>query len=404
MRILMIHNRYLQRGGEDASFEAEVGLLQKNDSDVVVYEENNERIHDLGPGRAAVRSIWSSEAHGKVRKLLGETRCDIMHVHNFFPLISPSVYFAARAHHVPVVQTLHQYRLLCPVGTFHRDNQVCEDCLGKACAWPGVLHGCYRSSRVASGVVAATMFAHRLARTWTEMVDIYIALTRFGRDKFIKGGLPAERIMVKSNFLLSNSEAGLGGGGYAVFVGRLEVEKGIDTVMRAWEKLAGKIPLRVIGDGSLRLRAQEEAKHIPGVTFLGWRPRAEVLDIVGKAEFLIFPSTWYEGQSMVLIESFSKGTPVIGSRIGSVEEVIEDGRTGLLFNPGDPDDLVAKVNWALAHRAELSSMRAQARLEYQTKYTAERNYQRLMEVYAKAILRTRLAGAMGGQSLERESS
>lgn len=381
-----------------------MGLLRNNDCDVVIYEEKNERIRDLGSSRAAVRSIWSSEAYGKVRKLLSEKRCDIMHVHNFFPLISPSVYFAARAHHVPVVQTLHQYRLICPVGTFYRDNQVCEDCLGKAFPWPGVLHGCYRNSRVASGVVAATMFAHRIARTWTEMVDVYIALTRFGRDNFVKGGLPVERIMVKSNFLLSDPEAGPGGGGYAVFIGRLEEEKGIETVMRAWKQLAGKVPLKVVGDGSLRLRVEEEIRSIPGVTFLGWRPRAEVLDILGKAEFLIFPSKWYEGQSMVMIESFSKGTPTIGSRIGSIEELIEDGRTGLLINPGDPDDLVAKVNWALAHRAELSSMRAQARLEYQTKYTAKLNYQRLMEVYEKAILRTKLAGAMGGQSLERESS
>ena len=386
MRVLMLHNRYLQRGGEDESFEAEVELLRKNNCDVIVYEENNERIRNLGSVHTALRSIWSSETYRKIRKLLREKRCDVLHVHNFFPLISPSAYYAARAHHVPVVQTLHQYRLLCPVGTFYRGSQVCEDCLGKACPWPGVLHGCYRSNRLASGAVAATMYVHRLARTWAEMVDIYIALTRFGRDKFVEGGLPAEKIMVKSNFLLSDPGAG-GGGCYAVFIGRFSEEKGIEIVMRAWEKLASDIPLKVVGDGPLKLRVEEAAKRIPKVKVLGWRRHAEVLDILGNAEFLIFPSTWYEGQSMVIIESFSKGTPVIGSRLGSIAELIKDGRTGLLFNPGDPEDLAAKVDWALAHRAELSSMRAQARLEYETKYSAEQNFQRLMEIYEVAIAR-----------------
>lgn len=396
MRILMLHNRYLHRGGEDVSFESEVGLLRSNDCDVVIYEENNERIQDISPVRVAVRSTWSSESHGKVRKLLSQTRCDVMHVHNFFPLMSPSVYYAARAHRVPVVQTLHQYRLMCPVGTFYRDNRICEDCLGKLFPWPSVLHGCYRNSHVASGAVATMLFVHRLARTWTEMVDAYISLTQFGREMFIRGGLPAEKIKVKSNFLLTDPEAGSGGGGYAVFVGRLEAEKGIETVIGAWKKLAGKMPLRVVGDGSLRRRVEEEAKHVPGVTFLGWRPRAEVLGILGKAEFLIFPSTWYEGQGLVMNESYAKGTPIIGSRIGSIAELIEDGRTGLLFNPGDPDDLVAKVNWALTHRSELSSMRAQARLEYQTKYTAEQNYQSLMEIYEKAISGAFPERAVGG--------
>ena len=390
MRVLMLHNRYLERGGEDVSFEKEMALLREKGCEVTPYEENNQRIKNLGLFRTGIQATWSRDTYRRVRKQLRERRYDVLHVQNFFPLISPSVYYAARAEDTPVVQTLHQYRLLCPVGTLFRAGRVCEDCLGKAFPWPGVLHGCYRNSRAASGAVATMLSLHRMRGTWENLVDVYIALTNFGRDKFIGGGLPAERIMVKPNFVFPDPQPGPGDGGYALFIGRLVPEKGIETLLAAWQRLGGRIPLKIVGDGPLAPRVADAAKRVPGVQYLGWQPSPEVLSLMGEAEFLVLPSSWYEGgQPIVAIEAFATGTPVIASRLGAMAEVIDHGQSGLLFHPGDPDDLVSQVDWALRHGAQLSSMRARARSEFEMNFTAERNYHLLMEIYEAAITRAR---------------
>lgn len=309
---------------------------------------------------------------------------DLVHVQNFFPLISPSVYYAAKAEKVPVVQTLHNYRLLCPNGLFFRDGHVCEDCLGKPVPWPGVLHACYRESRTATTAATVMLTTHRIMRTWTEMVDVYIALTEFARQKFVQGGIPAEKIVVKPNFVHSDLGCGEGRGGYALFVGRLSTEKGVDTLLAAWKLLAGQLPLKIVGDGPLSSQVTEAVKKLDCVEWLGRRPVQEVYALMGNAMLLIFPSKWYETFGRVAIEAFAKGTPVIAANIGAITELIEHGRTGFLFCPGDSEDLAAKVKWALAHPRELTQMRREARSEFESKYTAKENYRRLMEIYALA--------------------
>ncbi len=381
MRILSIHNRYQIRGGEDESRQSEENLLREMGHHVEVYEEHNDRISTMNPLRVASKTIWSEESNQIIRRRLQQQPHDIIHVQNFFPLISPSVYYAAKEQGVPVVQTLRNYRLLCPNALFFRDGQVCEDCLGKFVPLPGVMHGCYRESRVASTAVASMITVHRTLRTWVEMVDVYIALTEFARQKFIEGGLPAEKIVVKPNFVNPDPGVGQGSGGYALFVGRLSVEKGLDTLLAAWEQLSEQMPLKIVGDGPLAPQVESAVKRLPSVEWLGRRPMPEVHQLMGEAKFLIFPSKWYETFGRVAVEAFAKGTPVIAANIGAIAELVDDHRTGLKFQPGNSVDLANKVEWALAHPQELSQMRLRARAEFEAKYTAQKNYSRLMEIY-----------------------
>lgn len=385
MRILSIHNLYQIRGGEDESRETEEGLLREKGHHVDVYEENNKRVPTLGKLQLAFRTIWSVESYKTVRNLLRKGNYDLIHVQNFFPLISPSVYYAAKAEGVPVVQTIRNYRLLCPNSQFFREGKVCEDCLGKFVPWPGVVHACYRDSRLTTAVVSSMLTVHRIMATWEKMVDVYITLTEFASQKLIEGGLPSNKIVVKPNFVLSDSGPGVGSGGYALFVGRLSREKGLDTVLEAWELLQEKIPLKIVGDGPLAEMVQKAAMRIPEVEWLGRRPLPEVYELMGEAKFLIFSSEWYETFGRVAVEAFAKGTPVIAANIGAIAELVESGRTGLLFRPGDRQDLIRQVEWANTHPEELMQMRRKARAEFEAKYTPEENYRQLMRIYQNLL-------------------
>lgn len=301
-------------------------------------------------------------------------------------LVSPSAYYASQEAGVPVVQTLHNYRLVCPAATFFRDGHVCEDCLGKTPPWPGVMHACYRGSRSQTAVVAAMLTVHRALKTWREQVDCYITMTDFTRRKLIAGGLPAEKVAVKPNFVHPDPGMKDGHGCYALFVGRLSPEKGLRTLLQAWQGIRD-IPLKIVGDGPLldEVRSVMQAQQLRGVEVLGTRTRQEVMDLMHGASFLVFPSEWYECFPVTLAEAFACGLPVVASSLGVMAEIVEDGRTGLHFKPGDPEDLAAKVEWAWGHPCEMTVMGREARHEYEQKYTAERNYQQLTEVYQMVI-------------------
>lgn len=387
MQILTIHNEYQIRGGEDESCELEQRLLQEKGHYVDSYIDSNQRIKTLGAIKTAFKTIWSTESYRKVQQKLQQTKYNIVHVQNFFPLISPSVYYAARAEGVPVVQTLRNYRLLCPNALFFRDGEICEDCLGKPIPYPGVVHGCYRGSRAASSVTAAMITTHRAIQTWTDRVDVYITLTHFAREKFIQGGLPAEKIVVKPNFVYPDPGVGEGQGSYALYVGRLSVEKGLDTLISAWEQLKIPFPLKIVGDGPLAPDVQRAAEKSSKIEWLGRKPMADVHALMGEAMFLVFPSKWYETFGRVAVEAFAKGTPVVAANVGAIAELVQDGHTGLLFNPGDAKSLASKVDWLLSHPSKLAEMRQTARSEFETKFTATANYQRLMEIYELAVCR-----------------
>jgi glycosyltransferase involved in cell wall biosynthesis len=391
LRILVAHNEYQQHGGEDTVLASETRLLESHGHAVIRYRRDNaelKRRSGIGALAAAWETIWSFSSREALRKVLKAERPDVAHFHNTFPLISPSAYYACAEAGVPVVQSLHNYRLLCPGATLLRDGKVCEECLGRSVPWPGVLHGCYRGSRGATLATAAMLSAHRAMGTWQEKVTLYIVLTEFARKKFTEGGLPADRMIVKSNFVADHPIQRASSGNYALFVGRLSTEKGPQLLPVAWHSMLAQISLRIVGDGVL-LKALSEEIGRKGLSsrieLMGRRPAGEIEAVMTGARFLIMPSVWYEGFPMTVVEAFACGLPVIASRIGSLAEIVEDGRTGLHFTPGDAVDLAAKVEWAWTHPAEMEEMGRAARREYETKYTPEINYARLMEIYERAI-------------------
>lgn len=389
MRILLVHNRYLQAGGEDTVFEMEKILLEHMGHNVTTFIEDNARLTEISLAKSVIETIWSRESQIKLNQLIKEFRPDVVHFHNTFLRISPAAYYTVKEIGLPVVQTLHNYRLICPGSLLMRDGQVCEKCLKKVIPWPGVVYGCWRGSKLQTSVVVAMITFHRLLETWKRKVDVYIALTEFARQKFIEGGLPEEKIMVKPNFVHPDPGLGQHTGNYALFVGRLSEEKGLKTLLFAWEKIKD-IPLKIVGDGPLRMEIEKKIEKTGlKVELLGRCSRNEVLQLMKEAKVFVFPSECYEGFPMTIAEAFATGLSVIASRLGVMAEIVEDGRTGLLFEPGNPEDLAEKVAWAWAHPERMDQMGRESRKEYEAKYTAERNYKMLMEIYRIAIERAK---------------
>ncbi|MBI3609166.1 MAG: glycosyltransferase [Nitrospirae bacterium] len=386
MKILLVHNAYQQRGGEDAVFAAEAQLLAAQGHGIVQYHRHNDELRSggwFGAALAGVNTVWSSGSYRALRDLLANEKPEVAHFHNTFPLISPAAYYACAEAGVPVVQTLHNYRLLCPAATFLRDGRMCESCLGRSVPWPGIVHGCYRDSRAATTAVSGMLTMHRALQTWKKKVDVYIVLSEFAREKFIEGGLPPERIVVIQNFVSPDPGPKTTPGEYALFVGRLSEEKGLGVLLAAWKSMGVDVPLRIAGNGPLRRELEAEAQRgeFGQISFLGQMTHAEILGLMKGARLLVFPSVWYEGFPMTIAEAFACGLPVIASRLGAMAEIVEDGHTGLHFTPGDAADLAAKVDWAWTHPREMQEMGRAARAEYEAKYTAEKNYELLMGAY-----------------------
>lgn len=389
MKVLLVHNEYQQPGGEDIVFRQEEELLSRFGHTVLTYKRSNHEIsRSSAPRRLLLpkQLIWAEDARHDVARILEKEEPNVVHVHNTFTQISPSIYTACRDAGIPVVQTLHNFRLLCPAATFFRDGKVCEECATHS-LWHSVEHGCYRKSRAGTAAVAMMLAAHRSLRTWTRNIDTYIALTEFARQKFMRHGFPAERIQVKPNFVAPDPGQGAEKGGYALFVGRLSEEKGLRTLLASWTCLKTPIRLFVIGDGPLRSELEEYAVayDLSAVSFLGRLSHEETQEAIKAARFLILPSECYENFPMTIVEAFAGGTPVICSRLGAMQEIVEAGRTGLHFAASNSQDLAEKVSWAWAHDGRMSAMGKAARRDYETKYTAEKNHSLLMDTYEKAM-------------------
>jgi glycosyltransferase involved in cell wall biosynthesis len=398
MKILSVHNSYQKPGGEDQVFAQEADLLRSHGHQVLLYQASNDQVSGRNPLVLFGNTIWNKQTHSELRALMRRERPQILHVHNTFPVISPAVYYAANEEGIPVVQTLHNYRMLCPAATLFREGHVCEDCLGKQVPWPGVVHGCYRGSRLATAAGVAMLATHNYKQTWSTCVSAYIALTDFARNKFIQGGFPAAKIVVKPNYLQTDPGPGVGRGNYAFFVGRLTPEKGITTMLEAWRQIGNELPLHVAGDGPLASEVEKASREMESVTWLKWLPRSEILQRMKDASVLMLPSTWYEGFPMILAEAFAVGLPVIASNLGSMSSIVDHLRTGLHFEPGNASDLVEKVRWLHTHPAEVDLMRAQARKEYEIKYTAEENYAQMIHIY-ESVLSSQRSHAAGRPNL-----
>ena len=384
MKILIVHNSYQQAGGEDSVVASEIELLRSHGHEVECYGRSNHEAACMSKLALLRDTLWSSRSTIELSELIQHFAPDVMHVHNTFPLISPSAYWAADNAGVPVVQTLHNFRLLCPQAMHLRDGKVCEDCTGSL-PWRGAVRGCYRDSIPQSMVLAAMLTLHRTLGTYRSKVSRYIALNEFCREKFVAGGLPSGRIVVKPNFVdfaappVAQREG-------LLFVGRLSEEKGIATLAAAARQLAGA-SVRVVGSGP----EQPLLEGVPNVRLLGGMPGDQVRAEMSVAQALILPSICYENFPRTLVEAYGCGLPVIASRLGALPELVEEGVTGLLFEPGDATDLADKMRWALAHPEQMAHMGQQARLRYEQRYTAERNYAQLMAVYERVVVERQTA-------------
>lgn len=389
MRVLIVHNSYQKPGGEDVAVAQESLLLESQGHQVISYSRSNDELKNLSSMQRLLfvkDLVYSSASKCEIETLLHKEKPDVVHVHNTFMMISPSVFDACQEAGIPVLQTLHNYRLLCPAWTLSRNGKVCEDCL-EGGLWHGIWHGCYRESHAMTAAVAAMLKFHRITGTWNNSVDGYVALSDFARGKFIEGGLPANRIHVKPNFVQSDPGEKRKPGSYALFVGRLSPEKGVQTLLSAWAQMSQWYPLVVIGDGPLResLEAEVAKQNISSVTFKGWLPRAQTIEAMKQSAFLVVPSLWYEGFPMTIAEAFACGTPVLCSKLGGMQEIVDDGRTGLHFEPGNAEDLAAKLTALLAQPEKIAQMGIAARWEYKSRYTAETNYSLLMRIYEQSI-------------------
>ncbi|HUO17207.1 MAG TPA: glycosyltransferase [Verrucomicrobiae bacterium] len=389
MKIIIVHNHYQQPGGEDVVFQQETALLRSKGHEVVVYTRNNSDVNTY-PGIQKLvllkKAIWSTETYIEFKELLRREKPDLVHVHNIWVMISPSIYVASHDAGIPVVQTFHNYRLLCPAGTFFRNGNICEECLDHG-QLRSVLHGCYRESRTETAAKALMLAIHRRRGTWTDCIDAFIALSHFSRDKFVRGGLPPEKLFVKPNFVHPDPGVDSAKENYAVFIGRLSPEKRVSTVLNAWTRLSNPIDLLIIGGGPEAAGLQKQAQRhgLRHVDFRGYLPREQALALMQRSRFLIFSSEWYENFPVTIAEAFACGVPVICSNMGAMQEIVEDGRTGLYFLPGDPEDLAEKVDWAWNHPERMEEMGREARKEYEQKYTAEENYPQLMKIYEHVL-------------------
>jgi glycosyltransferase involved in cell wall biosynthesis len=382
LKVLIVHNRYTQPGGEDEVVAAETAMLRRHGHEVVEYTEDNRRARSMSRLRLAARTIWSTESRRAIAGIVRSERPDVAHFHNTFPLISPSGYYACREAGIPVVQTVHNYRIVCSNAMLLRDGRPCVKCVGRSIPWPGVRYGCYHHSVAQSAVIATMIGTHHWIGTWTEVVDIYITLTKFASATLVLAGISPSKIRVKPNFYFPDHGPGTPQEGRALFVGRLTEDKGLRVLLSAWTRLAGRWPLTIIGDGPLRDDVIAATQRIPNVEWLGWREQDEVLACMQQSSLLVIPSLAYEGFPRIIPEAFSVGLPVLVTGHGGLPEIVEDGVSGTFSKPGDEIDLALRVESTLRNPSLLAKLRTGARRAFESRYSEQPNYDALLKIYA----------------------
>ena len=390
MRILKVHNFYTQPGGEDTVYHNETALLRSHGHEVIEYHEFNNNIEAMNKALVAIQTIWSYSSYRKFRKFLQASRPNVVHFHNTFPLISPSAYFACKDLEIPVIQTLDNQRLICPAASFYRDGKLCLECLGKTPPWPGILHACYHDSHLHTAVVASMLAFNRWLKTWQRKVDLFLCSTYFYKDLFVEAGLPTSKIVVMPHFVWDDPLPGPAekNDGYAVFIGRLDAEKGVKTLLNAWLHI--DFPLKIRGNGHFDKQAREFVRrhNLSNIEFVERLKEGELSELISKARFLIMPSEgYYETFGMVIIEAYSRGVPAVASNIGVIPELVSDKQTGLLFEAGNAQDLADKARWMWDHQDEADIMGKNGLAQYKQRFTPNRCYETLIDTYERLIHR-----------------
>ncbi len=385
-RVLLAHNFYREAGGEDAVYRNEQRLLEAHGIEVFTYERHNNETERYNPFQLVqhgVRVAWNASNYKDIEAIIRQFKPDIAHFHNTFQMISPSAYQACADHHVPVIQTLHNFRLICPGGLLQRDGIPCEKCVGTS-LWPALQHRCYRHSLMATVSVVWMLQRNRSAGIYRKAVSRYIALTAFQASRLVAGGIPADRISIKPNCLLDPPAPANGQGGFMVYVGRISEEKGVRTLLRAWREVPN-VPIKIVGDGPLRSELQAATHDLVHIEWLGQLDHEQVTDLIGQAVMLVAPSECYEGLPMVILEAYACGTPVLASRIGSLTELIIENETGYLFPPGDTNALATVARRLWDDQPLLHNLRPGVRRRFEKHYTAERNIKILMNIYRSCL-------------------
>jgi glycosyltransferase involved in cell wall biosynthesis len=390
MRILFIHNRYQQEGGEDVALDLEVRLLEQKGHVVTTLLFDNEGMDGfLKKVERGMQALYNRRSARIVERIIREFGPDLVHVHNIFFTASPSVIRVAAKHKLPVVLTLHNYRLICANALLLRDNKVCSLCVQKVFPLDGIRYKCYRGSAVETGLVTAVTGLHKVLRTWQKKVDAYITLTGFARSRFQASSMAAvqDRLRLLPNFIFDPGTGGPMGErkDFFLFVGRLSREKGAHTLVEAFAGLP-ESKLVIIGDGPERERMEETCRSYPNIVFAGRKTRAEVLQAMKECKALLFPSIWYEGLPFTIIEAFAAGTPVFASAIGAMQELIRDGYNGFHFPPGDAEALRAAIVRFESHPEVNGPLYENARETWSRNYDPESHYAGLMAIYKSVLI------------------
>ncbi len=388
-KVLMVHNFYQIGGGEHTVFENEKKLLLDNGHEVIEYTRHNNEIKGLrGKVLVPFITIFNFRTYFEVKKIIKREKIDVMHCHNTFPIISPSVYYAAKSLKVPVIQTIHNFRLLCPNGVFYKNGAICEECLecglGKS-----ILNKCYRGSRLGTIVVASMLKIHRILNTYNKKVDKYIALTEFNKNKLTKI-IKEDLITVKPNFVHTNSLNEVneqGGKENFVFVGRLDPEKGIEFLLEAWTRIKTE-KLIIVGDGPLRKCVENYSKKSSNIKYLGRRSHNDVLQIIKKSKAYVFTSEIYEGFPMVIAEAMSEGTAIICPNIGNGMSIVENENVGLHYGIKNTEDFIKKIN-NLSRSENYITYGKNAKKTFEEKYNSKINYEILNDIYNEVIKNVR---------------
>ena len=386
MRILLLHNKYQYAGGEDKVFEAEAELLAGYHHQVerLVFD-NKEISTTYDKLMSGVMSLYNFRSAKILDRMIKAFKPDILHVHNFVPLASPAVFFVAKRNKIPVVLTLHNYRLICPSATLFYKGKIYERSLTRIFPIDAILKGVYRNSIVQTAALALTTSFHNILGTWRNKVGRFIVLTEFAKVKFLESRLNVspQQFMLKPNFITDPGNGNEAREDFFLFVGRLSEEKGIRVLLNAFKR--SDLKLVIIGDGPMQAEVESVVKERTNIQHLGFQPKTVIMDNLKRAKSLIVPSTWYEGFPITILEALATGTPVIGSRLGGIAEIVKDKFNGLLFEPGDEDSLIRSLDELKNH--DLKALSANARKCYLECYTPELNYKILMDIYDAAMNR-----------------
>ena len=392
LRILQVHNAYQIPGGEDVVVANEKKLLEMNGNEVFSYSRNNDELKTMNAFQKLLipfTAVYSFKTYREVKKLIRENKIDIVHVHNTLMVVSPSVFYAAFHCHVPVVQTLHNFRMLCPAGSYFRGDRICEECSEKGLQC-SLKYGCYRGSKAQTFVSAAILKIHRMLGTYRKVN--FICLTEFKREKLSRlneGGkqiVDMKKVYIKPNFTFQEGISGevQKAGDYFLVVGRVEALKGIDVVVKAFEKIPDQ-KLIVAGDGPMmaEMKAYIKEHNMSNVKFAGYLDKAKVQEKYRGAKAVIMASQCYEAFAMTIAEAYSNAVPVIAGNVGNLANMVEEGVTGIKFVYDSPDDLAAKI--LKYNTMDIAKMKQNAKTFYEKRLKPEDNYRILEEIYHKIM-------------------